>query len=467
MTYDLICIGTGSGGIALATTMNQFGFKVLVIDKTDSSIGGDCLNFGCVPSKALIHVARKVRDANLSKRFGLDVTQGKADMRIVKEYINGKKDVIRVHENASYYRKIGIDVALGIGKFASSNSVEVDGMIYSSKKIVICTGSSPRNLKIPGIELAKVYTNETIFDLDTLPEHLVVIGGGPIGMELGQAFRYLGSKVTFLIRSNRFLPKEDPEIVAVLKEQLKKDGIEIMFETSPKEITSSNEMVVETKDDEKKTLKFDAILSAIGRSLITDHLSLEKTGVAVNDRGGLLLDDYLTTTNPRIFACGDMAGGLQFTHAAEQHARLLMYNWFSPIKKKLNTDTFPWVTFTSPEIATWGLNEATLKERGLKFEVINHDFTNDDRAIVDENTSGKLKLFVSGNKLLGGTMVAENAGELAQELMLLNSSGTSLKTIFNKLYPYPAATRVNQFAIMPRYLKKTVGYKWLLKLLYR
>lgn len=466
-THDIICIGAGSGGLNIAGFMVKAGFKVLLIDKSDENIGGDCLNYGCVPSKALIHIARQAKSTKDSTKFGLKTT-GQIDIKKVMQYVKEKKDIIRVHENAAYFKKKGMDVALGKATLVSKNQVRVNNTFYSAKKIILATGSRPRQLKIPGSDKVNILTNETIFDIDKLPKHLVIVGAGPIGAELGQAFANLGSKVTLLNRSDIFLKKEDQEIAKILQTKLEQDGVQILENAKPVEFSSPTQLIIE-HNKVKKKITFDAILSSIGRDLNIENLGLEKAGIQLNETGRkLIVDDYLRTTNKNVLVCGDIAGSYQFTHAAELHAAVIITNFFSPFKKKVNYDNLSWVTYTSPEIATFGLNEEQLKKRKIKYTKLELDFTDDDRAIVDETTNGKSILYVSkSDKLLGGTMVANNAGELFQELVLANSAGLDLNDIFAKVYPYPTASRVNKSIVAKAFQNKlNAKSKKILKWLY-
>lgn len=463
--FDIIVIGAGSGGLNIAGFMNRAGFKVLLIDKSDKHIGGDCLNFGCVPSKALIHTARTVVGAKKAGQFGIS-SSGAADMRKIKEYIKAKQDIIRTHENAEYFRSIGMTVALGAAKFVSKNTVEVDDKQYSAKKIVIATGSRPRQMNIAGIENIPLYTNETIFDIDFLPKKLLVVGGGPIGIEIGQAFNYLGSKVTVLQKEGMILPKEEGDIANMLLERLKEEGIEFHFNSTVKSI-GGNKLFAES-NGENKHISFDAVFVAVGRKLNVEGLDLEAAGIEMSEGGEKIkVDDYLRTTNKRVYLCGDIAGKHQFTHAAELHAGLILRNFFSPFKKKLNTDNLSWVTYTNPEIATFGLGEDKLKERNIAYKTLESTFEEDDRAIVDDFRSGKVKLFISNGKLLGGSMIAPNAGELFQELILAQASGLAIKHIFNKIYPYPTASRINKKTISQHFSGKLTEFsKKLLHILF-
>jgi len=449
--YDIIVIGAGSGGLNVASFMNSIGLKVLLLERSDEQIGGDCLNTGCVPSKALIHVARMQHSANLLSVFGPQV-KGEIDLEKVMSYVKNAQATIRIHENAEYFRSKGMDVVLGKATFAGKNAVKVGDSIYHGKKIILATGSRPRTLTIPGVEeverSARLYTNENIFSLTNLPKRLLVIGAGPIGIELGQAFRHLGSEVTIMTNDAKILPREDSTLASILYERLKEDGVVFHFGKNTLRFEKGDTLVVEdstTKTAEK--LYFDAVLVSIGRILNTDGLELEKAGIKTDERGKILVDGYLRTTNKQVFVCGDVAGQHQFTHAAELHAGVIIKNMFTPFfKKKLTTDTLSWVTYTTPELATYGLNEIELKKRKIEYKVLESSFAEDDRAITDDAKYGYTKMFVDSKtkKILGGTMIAPNAGELIQELILATTNGLTTSAIFNKIYPYPTAGRINK-----------------------
>ncbi len=446
--FDIIVIGAGSGGLSVGLFMNQAGFKVLMISTSDKDIGGDCLNDGCVPSKALIHAAKIVRKARAAESFGLQVS-GRVDIKKVVGYIQDKQSLIRSHENAKWLRDQGITVALGHACFAGKNQVEVDGKIYSGKKIVMATGSKPRKLTVEGIEKVSYFDNESIFHLDTLPENVLCVGGGPIGMEIAQALSRLGSQITVVHKGQTILEHDDATVTDILLERLKSEGIRFLLNSQVSRFISGTEAIIENSSGETTVVKFDAIFVATGRVLALGSLSLPKAGIEVAG-GKIVVDHYLRTTNKNVFVCGDVASDLQFSHAAEFHARIILNNLFSPFKKKLNNEHMSWVTFTDPELTTFGLSEKQLKDRKISYRRLEKDFTDDDRAVVDDYQYGKLILFVNEKglfrkqKILGGTMVAPNAGELIQELILSNTSQLSVKAIFNKVYPYPVASRINQ-----------------------
>jgi pyruvate/2-oxoglutarate dehydrogenase complex dihydrolipoamide dehydrogenase (E3) component len=469
--YDIIVVGAGSGGLGVSLFMAKTGLKALLVDKTDKDIGGDCLNYGCIPSKALIHVSRLLHRAKEAANFGLQIS-GTADLLKATEYVKSKQGIIRKHENADFLRRQGIDVVLGRASFHDNHSIKVNDTVYNAKKIVLASGSRPAALKTPGIEKVKQYNNESIFDIADLPKQLLVVGGGPIGLEMGQAMRRLGSEVTILDQTSNILSHEDSEITDILIEQLKGEGIRFILEAELTGFISSTEAVIKNKNGIIHQ-QFDAVFVAIGRAFELAPLQLDRAGIRVeNDR--IVVNKYLQTTNQHVFVCGDIAGSLQFSHAAEQHARLLLNNLFSPFKKKLDNSHMSWVTFSDPEVATFGLQESALKKDKASYERLVLDFSDDDRAVVDDHRYGKLILFLSKGsflnppKILGGSMVAPAAGELIQELILANAEGLSINSIFNKIYPYPVASRVNQMLIVRHKEKQlTEPVKKLLRFAYK
>lgn len=446
--FDIIVIGAGSGGLTVGLFMAQAGFSVLMISKSGRDIGGDCLNDGCVPSKAMIHAAKLISRTREAENFGLHLT-GDPDFKKIRDYIIQKQGIIRVHENEYWLKDQGIAVALGDAQFSGKNQVTVDGKRYTGRRIVIATGSRPRRLQVEGVDQVKYYDNESIFHLEALPRKLLFVGGGPIGVEIAQALRRLGSEVTLIHKGAEILPNDDPSVSEILRGQMEKEGIEFQLNAQVKKFTSATEAIIEHSDGADTKVTFDAVFVAIGRELDLEPLALHNAVIRVAS-GKIVIDPYLRTSNKRVFVCGDVAGDLKFSHAAEFHGRIILNNLFSPFKKKFKNDHMSWVTFTDPEIATFGLTETELKKRKIGYRRLVKDFTGDDRAVVDNYQYGKLILLVSKKglfgkrKLLGGTMVAPNAGELIQELILVNNSRLSLSEIFNKIYPYPVASRINQ-----------------------
>jgi pyruvate/2-oxoglutarate dehydrogenase complex dihydrolipoamide dehydrogenase (E3) component len=472
--FDLIVIGAGSGGLNVASFMNAIGLRVLLIDKSDEHIGGDCLNTGCVPSKAFIHVARAHRAAREASHYGMSLG-GEVDLGAVMDHVVKAQEIIREHENAEYFRSKGMTVVLGEASFVSSHSVRVGEREYRGKKIVIATGSRPRSIDIPGVadvaREGRLYTNENIFSCRTLPKKLLVIGTGPIGIELGQAFLHLGSQVTFVGQDAGILPREDAAVSEILRTRLIEEGAQFHLSAKPVRFEGGNSLIVEDQTTHAPTaIGFDAVLVSIGRALNTESLALTKAGIAQNDRGGIVVDPYLRTSQKHIVVCGDVAGLHQFTHAAELHAGLIIRNLLNPLfKKKLTTDALSWVTYTTPEIATYGVSERDLSARGIPHTVLESSFQDDDRAITDDARNGYTKMYVHAKTkhILGGTMIAPNAGEIVQELILALGSRITTADIFNKIYPYPVASRINKRLVVDANRERlTTRVKSLLRLFF-
>jgi len=449
--YDLIIIGGGSAGLGALGMAQKLGWKPLIIDKEEVHIGGDCLNFGCVPSKALIHLAKQFHGAKKAQALGLELS-GKADMKKILAYVHAKQAVIREHESADYLRAQGVDLKIGVASFIDEKTLKVGEEYFSSDRIIIATGSRPRHISFKGMEQVKVFTNENLFyEMDTLPDRLLVVGGGAIGCEMAQVFQRFGSQVTLVNRGSRLLKKERAEYSEILTKQFKKEGIEVLNNANLLEFTDAHTALVEVKEQGTKTIPFDAVLIAIGRVLNLEDLDLVKGGVATDKRGRMILDDYLRTSNKRVFASGDAAGMYQFSHGAELHTRLLTHNFKHTFDKKHDARFLSWVTFTQPEIATFGRTEDYLKENQINYWRQDQDFGDDDRAIVDEYTYGKITLFLTPKtfwnkerQILGGTIIAPNAGELMQELTLAMEAGIPIQKIDDKIYAYPVASRINQ-----------------------
>jgi len=470
--YDIIVIGGGSGGLGIAIFMAKVGLKTLLIERSDAHIGGDCLNYGCVPSKALIHVSRLMHRAKQGDIFGYKIS-GKPDFNKAIEYVWSKQAIIRKHENAEYLRKEGLDVVLGTAHFISPSAIKVSEIVYNGKKIVLATGSRPAALTVPGIEKVRQFNNENIFALNDMPDKMLVVGGGPIGIEIGQALNRLGSIVTIIHHQEAILPHDAKEMGSILMEQLIKEGITFHLNAEIKEFTNVDEAIIQQKNGSNFKQAFDAVFVAVGRKIAFEDLKLEQAGIQIkNDK--IVVNKYLQTTNKHVYTCGDVSGSLMFSHAAEQQARLLLNNFFSPFKKKLNNDLLSWVTFTDPEVATFGLSEEVLIKRNISFEKLAMNFEDDDRAVVDSYQYGKLVLYIGKRGLfrkeiiLGGSMIAPHAGELVQELILANIKRLGINDIFKKIYPYPVASRVNQMIIVKHKEKQLTGaLKKLLRFVYR
>ena len=452
--YDLIIIGGGSAGLGAIGMAQSFGWKPLLIDKQEAHIGGDCLNFGCVPSKAIIHIAKHFYGAKKAAAFGT-VSAGKADMQKVLDYIHAKQAVIREHESAEYFRRQGVDIEIGTASFVNENTIAVREKQFTAPRIILATGSKPRMIPFKGIEMVEHYNNETLFyTLKKLPERLLVIGGGAIGCEMGQTFQRLGSQVTIVNRGDRILGAERPDSSKILAQKFEEEGIQLINNSSLKEFIDAHTAIIENKAKEQLTLQFDAVLFAIGRVLNYEELNLKSGNIQTNESGRIVINDYLQTSNKNVYVAGDAAGLYQFSHGAEKHIKLLTHNFKHFFKKKHSVNNLSWVTFTDPEVATFGLTEKQLEEQKINYWRQDQFFNDDDRAIVGEFQYGKVTLFLSPKrpwskrKILGGSIIAPNAGEIIQELLLAANEGIPMRAIYEKLYAYPVASRINQQTVM-------------------
>lgn len=459
--YDAIIIGAGSAGLGCLGMAKELGWTSMIVDKDEANIGGDCLNFGCVPSKALIHVAKQFEGARKASEFGLAVS-GQADWSKVINFVHEKQATIRAHESAEYLRSHGENLVIGEAHFIDEHSIEVNGEHYQADKFFICTGSHPRVIPFDGLDQVAYYTNETLFyDLKALPERLLVVGGGPIGCEMAQVFQRLGSQVILLDRGDRILGKEREEMSHILADQLTKEGLEIILEHDLKGFDSATSAIITNKSSQEEiSVNFDACLLAIGRGLNHGSLQLEKANVELTERKKIKVNDYLQSNQKHIYVVGDAVGSYQFSHGAEKHVNLLRHNFKSMFDKKHHIKGLSWVTFTDPEIATFGFSEEYLKENKISYWRQDQEFSRDDRAITSDYSYGKMTLFVttdrnkSSRKILGGSLIAPMAGDIMQELHLATITDLCLDDFLKKVYAYPTASRINQQTI-----KGIVDYK--------
>lgn len=466
--YDVIVIGAGSAGLGSSGVANVLGLKTLLIEKDADNFGGDCTNFGCVPSKALIHIANQFYDARSAERFGLK-TSGKADIAVILDHIHQMQEGIKKTEDTEALRKKGIDVVIGKAIFTSHDSIKVNDETFTARIILLCTGSSPRMLDIEGMDSVKSYTNETIFfDCRELPENFVVIGGGPIGCELGQAFSRLGSTVTIVNRGDRLLKKEPEKVSKILEAQFRKEGIQILNNAEVQRFKDGKARMT-SKEKEILEIPCDAVLISVGRIVNTKGMNLATAGIELTEKGKIKVDAYLQSTNKKVYVIGDAAGSYMFSHGAEKMVRQLWRNLLVPIFKKKNTwNDLSWVSFTDPQVAHFGATEERLQEQGIRYIRQDQDFGHDDRAIVEEYTYGRMSLWLDDNgsigkkKILSGSMIAPRAGELVQELELAKHAGIPISKLNDRVYPYPVAARINQKTI--RGVMEKTRKPWKLKL---
>lgn len=443
---DICVIGAGSGGLSVAAGAQQMGADTVLIEK--HKMGGDCLNFGCVPSKALLaagHAAQNVRDAH---RFGVDADKPKVDASRVFEHVHGAIAAIEPNDSVERFTGLGVEVIQAAGRFIDPKTVVAGEAHITARRFVIATGSSPFVPPIPGLEGVDFFTNETIFYADKLPEHLIVIGGGPIGIELAQAHRHLGCEVTVLELFN-VMPKDDPELVGVVRRQLDADGVVIREGVKIARVEKADSgvaVVLETDEGEKKVTG-SRLLIATGRRANVDGLGLDAAGVAHSPKG-IEVDARLRTSNKKIFAIGDVAGGLQFTHVAGYHAGVVIKNALFRLPAKADHSCVPWVTYTSPELAQVGLTEQQAREKhGDDIRILRWPYHDNDRAQAEGKTEGMVKAITSKKGVILGCGIAgAGAGELIQTWVLAMSQKIKIGGVATMIAPYPTLGEVSKRA---------------------
>ncbi len=442
--YHLVVVGGGTAGLVSAAGAAGLGAKVALVER--ALLGGDCLNYGCVPSKGVIRAARAWHDARSGAgRFGAPRASGDGDFAAAMERMRRLRAEISVHDSARRFAGLGVHVFLGEGRFIASDGVEVNGKHLHFRRAVIAAGGRAADLPVPGLAAAGYLTNETVFGLTELPRRLAVIGAGPIGCELAQAFARFGSRVTLLDVAPQILVREDPDAATVVETALVADGIELALgvEISAVERRAEGKVLRVEKDGARTEITVDEILLAVGRKPNVEGLGLEAAGVEYG-KSGVLVDDRLRTTNPRIFACGDVASKHQFTHAADAQARLVLQNAFFFGRGKASRLVMPWCTYTSPEVAHVGLYEKEARARGIEVDTLTIPMAGVDRALLEGDTEGFLRLHLEKGKdrILGATLVADHAGDLLGELYLAVTHRIGLGKIASVIHPYPTEIEV-------------------------
>jgi len=454
--YDICVLGAGSAGLVAATTANRLGAKTLLIEK--NKIGGECLHSGCIPSKTLIHAARLMHDIQKAPAFGLpdvELSHG-FDFANVMQHVQNTVGDIYSHENPSVFSAMGIDVIIGNSVFTSPDTLRVDNQIIRSRFFVLCTGSSPLAPDIPGLFGIPFFTNDSIWGLRKLPKELLIIGGGPIGIELGQCFARFGSVVHVIVRSDRILGKEEREISRALEEILRKESMRFLKNTRIESVTTENDMVVVSTeaDGVVHPLTADALLVATGRTPNIHALGLEKAGVEYTPRG-ISVNDHLQTTAQNIYACGDCIGQHQFTHAASFHADVALDNILNNSRRSVTNAVMPWVTFTDPEIAHVGPTEEQARQKGIPVRILKVDCTL-DRFITEGTTEGFIKIILGpDDAILGAHSIGAHSGEYIQHLTLAMQIGISARQIAETIYPYPTFSEIVRKAFVRHFRTKT------------
>jgi len=440
--YNLVVVGAGTAGLVTAAGAAGLGAKVALIER--DLMGGDCLNVGCVPSKALIRAARAAADVRDAHEFGVRISGDvRVDFSAVMERMRRLRAGISSHDSARRFSTLGIDVFMGGARFTGPDRVEVGGQTLRFARACIATGARAAAPPIPGLADAGYLTNETVFSLTELPPRLAVIGAGPIGCEMAQAFARFGSRVTLLEAGPHILGREDADAAKRIEAALLRDGVEIRCSADIKSISrKGNDRVVDVAREQ--SIAIDAVLVGVGRAPNVEGLGLEDAGVEFTVREGVKADDRLRTTNPRIYAAGDVCSRFKFTHAADFMARIVIQNALFFGRSRVSALTIPWCTYTDPEIAHVGLYENEAAKRGITVETVTMEMRDVDRAVLDGESDGLLKVHLKRgtDKILGATLVAKHAGDMINEITLAIVAGKGLRTIARTIHRYPTQAEV-------------------------
>ena len=470
-SYNLVVLGGGTAGLITAAGAAGLGAKVALVER--EHLGGDCLNIGCVPSKALLRAARAVADVRDADQYGVEVPPGtRVNFPAVMERMRRLRSEISPHDSAQRYRdELGVDVFLGEGRFVESDSVEVDGRRLRFRRAVIATGARAMPLPIPGLAEAGYLTNETVFSLTELPKRLAIIGAGPIGCELAQAFSRFGSQVTLLEVMPQILIREDKDAAALIQAALIRDGVALVLgcQITGVERDGQDKVLRVEKNGQQEEVRVDAVLLGVGRAPNVEGLNLEAVDVEFDTKQGVKVDDRLQTTNPRIYAAGDICSPYKFTHMADALARIVIQNTLFVGRAKASALTVPWCTYTDPEIAHVGLYAPEAEKQGIAVQTFYQEMGQVDRAVLESDTDGFVKIHTQAGKdtILGATIVTRHAGEMISELTLAMVGGLGLGTLARTIHAYPtqaeaikrAADAYNRTRLTPRV--KSLFTKWL------
>lgn len=449
---DLVILGGGAGGLVIASVASQLGLKVTLIEK-ENKLGGDCLHYGCVPSKTLIKSAKVASLMRRGAEFGLDSVIPDVDMGRVNAHVQSVIDHIQQHDDPDRFRQYGCEVLLGKGaEFISPHAVRVGKQVIKGKRFVIATGTRAFIPPIRGLQETGYITNLDLFTLQTLPKKLLVLGGGPIGLEMGQAFARLGSEVTVVQRNKHVLPQEDPQLADALQKILTAEGMIFHTATEAQHIYKSNDTVmIECNDG--LILNTHQILVATGRLPNLEGLGLDAAGVKYTKQG-ITVDRRQRCSQKHIYACGDICGPYHFTHMAEYQAGIVISNAVFRFPKKTNYRVFPWVTYTDPELARVGLTEQQAHDQGIEPTVLRFDFKDIDRALTEVDTNGCVKLITHKGRILGASILGPHAGELIHEIVLAMQAGIKIGNISATVHAYPTLAQIHRRAVNTAYVPK-------------
>lgn len=449
MEYNVVVIGAGSGGVVSAYICALLKAKVALIEK--HKMGGDCLNTGCVPSKALIRTTSLLSHIRRHKEFGIKDAHAEFDFAEVMARVQRVIGKVAPHDLIERYTSLGVECVQGEANILSRHEVKVNGRVLTTKNIILATGGSPAIPKIPGLDKIKFLHTDNIWEIREQPKRLLILGGGPIGSELGQCFARLGTKVTIVQKASQLLNREDDEVVRIMENRFREEGVNIRFNSEPVEIGVRDGRKVLTVDTKgkKSEIEFDQLLVAVGRKARVSGYGLEELGIKLKERGAVAVDEYSRTNIKNIFACGDVTSPYQFTHMAAHQAWYCAVNaLFQPLKKfKIDWNTVPWCTYTDPEIARVGLNEKDAKAKGIRYEAATYNLDDLDRAITDEEDEGLVKVLTTPgkDKILGVTICGYHAGDLLSEFVLARRYGLGLNSLLSTIHAYPTMSEANKY----------------------
>ena len=437
---DLCIIGGGSGGLSVAAGAVQMGATVVLLE--GHKMGGDCLNYGCIPSKALIASAKQAHAMSQGAKYGVADAVAYTDYAAAKDHVHDVIATIAPLDSVERFEGLGVIVIEEFGYFISETEVQAGDTIIEARRFVIATGSGPFVPPIAGLESVKYYTNENIFDLRAKPDHLIVIGGGPIGMEMAQAHVRLGSRVT-VIEGDKAFGKDDPEMAAIVIENLKAEGINIVEDAQADRISDEGDQI--TVHTPKGDFTGSHLLIAVGRKVNIEKLNLKTGGVEFTRSGVKVGDNLRSISNRKVYAAGDVAGGLQFTHVAGYHAGVLIRSLLFGLPSKQKTSHIPWATYTDPELAQVGMTEAQARDKhGSKLEVIRFDMQHNDRLIAERKNKGLIKIMVVKGRPVGASIVGPMAGELIGMWAMAIANNLKMSAVANTVLPYPTVSEVNK-----------------------
>ena len=439
---DILVIGAGSAGLSVAAGAVQMGARVVLLE--GHKMGGDCLNYGCVPSKALIATGKAAHAQRTSEKYGVAAAEGKVDYAAAKDHVAGVIEQIAPVDSQERFEGLGVEVIREYGRFISDREVQAGETVIEARRIVIATGSSPMVPPIDGLQDVPFETNETLFDLREKPRHLLIVGGGPIGMEMAQAHIRMGCEVT-VIEGDRALGKDDPETAAVVLRVLKDEGVVIEENAKAARISgTAGDIKVEAEDG--RVFNGSHLLMAVGRKNNTEKLDLDKAGIET-ENGSVKVDASMRTSNRRVYAIGDVAGGMQFTHVAGYHAGVIIRSLLFAIPSKAKTAHIPWVTYTAPELAQVGATEQEAREKhGDRLEVVRFHYNENDRAIAERQTTGLIKVMVVKGKPVGASIAGHLAGELIGLWAFALANNLKMSQIAGMVAPYPTYGEINKRA---------------------